>query len=1404
MHKRGQITLYIIVGLTIILAIGLMAFFGSKDREPPVNSGEINLDSPVKGYVETCLEKETLQGITYFGLGVFSASQIEDYLNHNFDQCIQYDQISSQGFEVTRGQVISHVEITDRAVNVVMQYPLLVSGKGQKQEYKEFKYTLSRVAPLGERMALSGFVTKIDRDKELSSTNKKATLKVPSGTTVEGDGELKIEERNFDSKTNQVSVGNVLYTINGVKFSPYAELTIKYEDADVPKGYNVDMLAVARYNKEKDIWNSVASTTDKNLKSVTGKIILDGQYGIVWGCKTTNSVSQVNYTDWLYREQVYSGDKTLINPNFATKETGIAALPFLTIESRPKRHEQLAWSGAAGTRDKSARPQIGTPKAKPVIKDWDEDDKTENEAACPQCTKDQAACKPLCQAEAIKQYRDEVWVVDGSEPYLSKRTDGIKDGTTPECDTKDCYCPDKGPCEKCPKSCKPETVKLATPNNYGYENVGDVGGSGKFEYRMLTDGNSCVGPEDYLKIDFKTICNDQCTGKLNDKDVNVDNRPIKDALLAGGQNNLTLTIINTADAASYARGYFDLLTGTGSYKKCDLNSELKTNCMCGTSNVNLLEDKKEEKGDYGEWELKVTSKKFCCADGTVVDDYSKCVKTNCPTDKPIEQSNTGCMCAEKAYDYNTDGPGYCCATQTCEGATCTPGAGFASGKTPKDDLDMHEYKLEYKGGQYSIYMDSRLIKTSASSQKPTRIDFGNDLRPSSASGTWTFLKVYPITVTDDKGTVVFTEKFESATLDAAKWTIDAGEGVVNVAGGAAELKLDKADKYTNKFPYVKTKEGLKVFPDGDFTLTFKMQYTQVTGHGVYFGAGPGILSIGQDNSAPGGAPPKYGSWRLRISLLGSQVYACGGTGGCGTKTCEPRIDADPAAAGPTNPANCAHPSKLGVHMMLQEYDVADMGKQLDKAHELVGDCGFAKNMVINVGVDGKEPDILKWSTFVKESNRRKLIPILRLQGSIEGSSWQKPNPAADYTTVAQKYVYALKAIEETAGMKVNYVEIWNEPNLAGEWGGAANPEEYGKFLLAVAKAIRQYDMIDGKKDTNIMNGGLAPTGDNTNGNVETKTFIDRMISAAPELKDYLDLWASHPYPPEQDIYKEEREVLARKGISIPVIITEVGWGRCADSSCTSLNNLQSPESFKQITKNWVDDSNVQGAVIWLFTSKQWKLFNLVDDSLAENDYFKSLKSLGVASAAPASGSAPATPGSPASPSAGTPPEYGSGSLATSIDTIDPRIPRDLKFFATVSGPATAKKMDFIGFKLEYSPDFSKKLRKVSVYLAKADKSAPGSFGCTDAAEGGCYLSGTEYTGPGISGLLTQWTSNERWQPGPGIASGEYIVYVVAEQADFDLKNIYKCTGLEPIPEGYTKCNANKPELQDSYRITITD
>ncbi len=253
-----------------------------------------------------------------------------------------------------------------------------------------------------------------------------------------------------------------------------------------------------------------------------------------------------------------------------------------------------------------------------------------------------------------------------------------------------------------------------------------------------------------------------------------------------------------------------------------------------------------------------------------------------------------------------------------------------------------------------------------------------------------------------------------------------------------------------------------------------------------------------------------------------------------------------------------------MHTFIHDFDTLEnIRKQLDWAKAIVGDNGYVVELFYPITKDTTGPK-QSWIDFVNEAYARNLDPIIRFQGTRTGDTWDKPEPdsprpGAGYTQIADAWKRVVEGLPRVDGRTL-WIQVWNEPNLANEWGGQANAEEYANFFVAVSDAIRSI----GDPRIKILNGPLAPTLGGT-GSIETLQFIRDAIDANPNFKTAFDAWATHPFPANQppennthdgtttnefygdvytiDRYVKELETLAEKGVDISnlkVIGTEAG------------------------------------------------------------------------------------------------------------------------------------------------------------------------------------------------------------------------------------------------------------------------
>jgi DNA-binding beta-propeller fold protein YncE len=303
-----------------------------------------------------------------------------------------------------------------------------------------------------------------------------------------------------------------------------------------------------------------------------------------------------------------------------------------------------------------------------------------------------------------------------------------------------------------------------------------------------------------------------------------------------------------------------------------------------------------------------------------------------------------------------------------------------------------------------------------------------------------------------------------------------------------------------------------------------------------------------DRPIPGG--------RITHTLPASFSYVPNSThvsvGGWPISTADPILDQTSLTWGPFRVPAAGHTAHnpYGVHTFVQDLCVPEfIDIQLDQALQMVGSGGYVTQLFYRITSQTTAPDPCV-TYFVNSAYDHNLTPILRLQGTLNPNGyWDKPDPGprGDYAAIAAAFARYVAGLPRRDTHPL-YIAIWNEPDLWIEWSRVPNASEYGRFFVAVSKAIR------GLNDPRIriLNGAVTPT--NT-------AFIRKML-AVPGFVNAFDAWASHCYPYNHppaynihdrtarytnatiDCYLVERDTIVRYGgrSGFKFVLTETGHG----------------------------------------------------------------------------------------------------------------------------------------------------------------------------------------------------------------------------------------------------------------------
>jgi hypothetical protein len=243
----------------------------------------------------------------------------------------------------------------------------------------------------------------------------------------------------------------------------------------------------------------------------------------------------------------------------------------------------------------------------------------------------------------------------------------------------------------------------------------------------------------------------------------------------------------------------------------------------------------------------------------------------------------------------------------------------------------------------------------------------------------------------------------------------------------------------------------------------------------------------------------------------------------------------------------------------------------DRDLQLVQDAGFrwVKQEIPWREVEGHAKGVWQWETpdrIMDQIDAHQLKVILRL-GSQPAWASETPLPDISPPDDLQDYYDYVYAVAKRYQGRVEAYQIWNEPNLAREWGGRPpNPAEYIEMLKVGFSAVKAAD-----PNAIVISAGMAPT---TRHDLEAMPdiyFIQGMYDAGGAA--YFDVLGVHApgykSPPEIDpavvaadpdlnngdsapealrrVYafrrvEDLREVMERNGDSAKkVAILEFGW-----------------------------------------------------------------------------------------------------------------------------------------------------------------------------------------------------------------------------------------------------------------------
>jgi hypothetical protein len=223
----------------------------------------------------------------------------------------------------------------------------------------------------------------------------------------------------------------------------------------------------------------------------------------------------------------------------------------------------------------------------------------------------------------------------------------------------------------------------------------------------------------------------------------------------------------------------------------------------------------------------------------------------------------------------------------------------------------------------------------------------------------------------------------------------------------------------------------------------------------------------------------------------------------------------------------------------------------DKTADLLqqGHIGWVKQQFLWAGIETSKGqfDWAKWDGIVDRLKARGIKVIARLDYTPEWTQ-KKPNPSAPPDDPSDYANFVFQFTKHYTG-RVQAIQIWNEPNLAVEWGGQPpNPPAYVSLLKLSYKSAKAAD-----PNIIVLTAPLAETLERSPRAMVELDFLQQMYVAGA--RDQFDVLSANAYglafppddPPTPERLNFQRftllhDIMAKNGDGDKAIwFNEYGW-----------------------------------------------------------------------------------------------------------------------------------------------------------------------------------------------------------------------------------------------------------------------
>jgi hypothetical protein len=328
MHKRGQITVFIILGIVILISVFILFYVKTVVEKSEIETEQQKLldfqskVNSVNSFVSSCLDKILLSSVDVVGL---NESRVSGYVKSNLSKCINFTIFEKQGLNISTESIQADTVISNYSMSVNVGYPITIRKESQTSQLNKFNSKMSLISHINLHTDQDGFVT-----QSVSVPNGDAALTIPEGTRA-------MDQNNNPLTSISMRILGTTYPIigffkydfkpDGAAFEPPIILTTDYKDSDLPEGFHEQELEVKYFDEEADEWISLPS----NIDVVNNRLITEISHFSEFGPGITDEEMDHQNQVFIISDKNWKNVLQLVPLTIWTKENKINKQPLLII-----------------------------------------------------------------------------------------------------------------------------------------------------------------------------------------------------------------------------------------------------------------------------------------------------------------------------------------------------------------------------------------------------------------------------------------------------------------------------------------------------------------------------------------------------------------------------------------------------------------------------------------------------------------------------------------------------------------------------------------------------------------------------------------------------------------------------------------------------------------------------------------------------------------------------------------------------------------------------------------------------------------------------------------------------------------------------------------------------------------